>query len=81
MNIFLEFLPNIHFLFKNLVFTGGIRADYHNVYGTFITPRFHAKYSPDDLFTLNFQQAEAHEHLMQLQKILCFGKFTGNNNA
>lgn len=36
---------------KNLVLTGGIRADYHNEYGEFFTPRFHAKYSPDDLFT------------------------------
>ncbi|MBX3044619.1 MAG: TonB-dependent receptor [Candidatus Kapabacteria bacterium] len=37
---------------KDVVLTGGLRADYHNQYGEFFTPRFHAKYSPDDLFTL-----------------------------
>ncbi|HLW08001.1 MAG TPA: TonB-dependent receptor [Marinilabiliaceae bacterium] len=26
----------------------GIRADHHNLYGTFITPRLHARYSPND---------------------------------
>lgn len=52
-----EYIPGIFAEYSflgltDLVLTGGIRADYHNVYGTFITPRFHAKYSPDDLFTL-----------------------------
>jgi outer membrane receptor for ferrienterochelin and colicin len=37
---------------ENVVLTGGIRADHHNTYGMFYTPRFHAKYSPDELFTL-----------------------------
>jgi outer membrane receptor for ferrienterochelin and colicin len=52
-----EYIPGIFaeysFLgFTDLVLTGGLRADYHNTYGTFITPRFHAKYSPEDLFTI-----------------------------
>jgi hypothetical protein len=29
---------------QNFVFTAGLRADNHNIYGTFITPRFHVKY-------------------------------------
>lgn len=29
---------------KNLTLISGIRADYHNVYGLFYTPRFHFKY-------------------------------------
>lgn len=29
---------------QNFIFTAGLRADNHNLYGTFITPRFHIKY-------------------------------------
>lgn len=29
----------------DLAFIAGVRADFHNKFGTFITPRFHAKYS------------------------------------
>ncbi len=30
---------------ENLTFVAGIRADLHNLYGTFVTPRFHARYA------------------------------------
>lgn len=30
----------------------GLRADHSSVYGTFITPRFHLKYAPNDVLTL-----------------------------
>ncbi|MDX1315525.1 MAG: TonB-dependent receptor, partial [Eudoraea sp.] len=30
----------------------GIRADFHNLYGTFITPRFHLRYEPIDRFII-----------------------------
>ncbi|RPD99634.1 TonB-dependent receptor [Aureibaculum marinum] len=30
----------------NLNLTAGIRIDYHNLMGTFVTPRFHARYTP-----------------------------------
>jgi hypothetical protein len=33
---------------KNLTLTGGFRADWHNIYGWFATPRFHAKYQIDE---------------------------------
>jgi outer membrane receptor for ferrienterochelin and colicins len=51
-----EYIPGVYaeysFLgIKDIVLTGGLRADYHNIYGEFFTPRFHAKYSPNDLFT------------------------------
>lgn len=32
---------------KNLSITGGIRSDFHNLYGTLITPRLHLKYQFD----------------------------------
>lgn len=31
---------------EKLNLTAGVRVDYHNLLGTFITPRFHAKYTP-----------------------------------
>lgn len=30
----------------------GLRADHSSLYGTFLTPRFHLKYAPSDLFAL-----------------------------
>lgn len=52
-----EYIPGIFAEYSfiglsDVVITGGFRADYHNQFGAFYTPRFHAKYSPDDLFTL-----------------------------
>src|SRR5690606_32384748 len=29
----------------NLLLTAGLRADYHNLIGTFVTPRLHARYT------------------------------------
>lgn len=37
---------------KNLVVVAGLRADYNNLYGAFVTPRFHAKYDWDENTTL-----------------------------
>ena len=37
---------------ETLSLIGGLRADYHNLYGTFFTPRFHFKYSPSDKITI-----------------------------
>ena len=31
-----------------IILMGGIRADYSDIYGTFVTPRAHIKYAPDD---------------------------------
>ncbi len=32
---------------KDLTLTGGVRADFHNLYGTFFTPRMHLRYQLD----------------------------------
>jgi outer membrane receptor for ferrienterochelin and colicin len=44
-----EYIPGIfteysYSGFQDLTLTGGLRADWHNIYGWFATPRFHAKY-------------------------------------
>ena len=37
---------------EKLTAMGGLRWDHSNVYGSFITPRMHLKYSPNDVVTL-----------------------------
>lgn len=44
-----ESVPGVFFEYtysnqKNLMVLAGIRSDFHNLYGTFFTPRFHLKY-------------------------------------
>lgn len=34
-----------------LTFMAGIRADFHNIYGNFVTPRMHFRYQPDPRWT------------------------------
>lgn len=54
-----EIVPGI---FSEATYTGidkltlvlGLRADAHNLYGTFVTPRIHAKYALSSLTTLRF---------------------------
>ena len=46
-----EFVPGAYFQYtykptSNITLLAGIRGDYHNEYGFFVTPRFHAKYDP-----------------------------------
>lgn len=48
-----EYIPGLfteysYYGIRNLTLTGGLRADWHNIYGWFATPRFHAKYQIDD---------------------------------
>ena len=37
---------------EQLTAMGGLRWDYSNIYGGFVTPRMHLKYSPNDIITL-----------------------------
>lgn len=37
---------------NKLVIMGGIRVDNSSIYGTFITPRAHVKYAPNDIFSI-----------------------------
>lgn len=47
--VFLQYDFKYHDRFNLLA---GIRADYSSVYGLFLTPRFHAKWSPNDWITI-----------------------------
>ncbi len=52
-----ESVPGIFFEWthkKGHLYTlmAGIRADFHNLFGTFYTPRFHFRYAPTEHFTL-----------------------------
>jgi outer membrane receptor for ferrienterochelin and colicin len=54
---FFESVPGAFFEYtfagiENLSLTGGIRADFHNLYNTLITPRLHIKYQFDPYNTL-----------------------------
>ncbi len=37
---------------EKLIVMGGLRWDHSNIYGSFITPRMHLKYAPNDIVTL-----------------------------
>lgn len=39
-------------LSDKLIAMGGVRIDHSSVYGTFVTPRAHVKWSPDDIISL-----------------------------
>ncbi len=39
-------------------FVGGLRADHHNLFGSFITPRFHLRYAPSDALSLRLSAGE-----------------------
>ncbi|MCF8366311.1 MAG: TonB-dependent receptor [Bacteroidales bacterium] len=46
----MESVPGVFFQYtytdpEKITFIAGIRADFHNIYGTFYTPRFHVKYN------------------------------------
>ncbi|MBK8943965.1 MAG: TonB-dependent receptor [Ignavibacteriae bacterium] len=54
-----EFIPGAFFQYtfqpeENLALISGVRADFNNKFGMFITPRFHARYSPLANTTLRF---------------------------
>ena len=37
---------------EKLIVMGGLRWDHSNIYGSFVTPRMHLKYAPNDIVTL-----------------------------
>ena len=49
--VFLQYTYNPVYAFSVI---GGIRSDFSNVYGTFITPRLHIRYSPLESTSLRF---------------------------
>lgn len=43
-----------------VILMAGLRADKSDVYGTFFTPRFHAKFSPSDYFSLRLSSGKGY---------------------
>ena len=51
-----DFVPGVfsEYTFKpspKITFMAGLRADFHNTFGTFVTPRVHLRYGPNELLT------------------------------
>lgn len=45
---------------EKLTLMGGIRIDHSNLYGTFFTPRFHFKWSPNSVFTMRLSAGKGY---------------------
>jgi outer membrane receptor for ferrienterochelin and colicins len=43
-----------------LTFMAGIRADFHNIYGNFVTPRMHFRYQPDPRWTFRLSAGKGY---------------------
>lgn len=43
-----------------LTLMGGIRVDHSDIYGTFVTPRFHLKWSPANVFTVRLSAGKGY---------------------
>jgi outer membrane receptor for ferrienterochelin and colicin len=60
-----EIVPGIfaEYTFKpneNLTFMTGVRADFHNLFGTFVTPRMHLKYNFANHYTLRLSAGKGY---------------------
>ncbi len=51
---------------KDLTLVGGIRVDNHSNYETFVTPRFHLKYSLDDVTTMRLSAGKGYRSAIVL---------------
>lgn len=45
---------------NKLTLMGGIRVDHSDIYGTFATPRFHIKWSPNNIFTMRLSAGKGY---------------------
>ncbi|OGU56910.1 MAG: hypothetical protein A2X64_02670 [Ignavibacteria bacterium GWF2_33_9] len=64
---FHETVPGLFFEYtysgiKDLVLTAGVRSDWHNLYGTLITPRFHLKYKLDEFNTVRASMGKGYHN-------------------
>ncbi len=52
-----------------LVLMAGLRADHSSLYGTFVTPRFHAKFAPNRLFSLRLSAGKGYRTVHALAEM------------
>jgi outer membrane cobalamin receptor len=78
-----EFVPGIYIEdtytgINNLTLVGGIRADFHNLYGTLITPRIHARYEFSELASIRASAGRG----MRVANLIAdnFSAFASNRN-
>jgi hypothetical protein len=45
---------------NNIIFMAGLRMDHSNIYGTFLTPRFHLKWAPSHIVTLRLSAGKGY---------------------
>ena len=55
--IYAQYTYNLN---DKLVAMAGLRADRSSVYGTFVTPRFHVKYAPNNAFNIRLSAGEGY---------------------
>lgn len=55
--VYAQYTLNIH---HKLTMMAGLRADHSSVYGTFVTPRFHLKFMPSDVFTVRLSAGKGY---------------------
>ncbi len=55
--VYAQYTYNLH---NKLTAMAGIRADHSSIYGTFVTPRFHVKFAPNDIFTLRLSAGKGY---------------------
>ena len=51
-NVFGAYAQYTYKMGEKLIVMGGLRWDHSNIYGSFVTPRMHLKYAPNDIVTL-----------------------------
>ncbi len=70
--IYVQYTLDLH---HKLTAMAGLRADHSSIYGTFVTPRFHLKYTPADLFTLRLSAGKGYRtaHAMAENNYLLAG--------
>ncbi|MBQ9666305.1 MAG: TonB-dependent receptor [Bacteroidaceae bacterium] len=55
--IYAQYTYNLH---EKLIAMAGLRADHSSLYGTFVTPRLHLKYTPADFVTLRLSAGKGY---------------------
>lgn len=55
--MYAQYTYNLH---HRLTAMAGIRLDHSNVYGTFVTPRFHLKYAPADIVSIRLSAGKGY---------------------
>ncbi|MFA4047229.1 TonB-dependent receptor [Prevotella sp. PCHR] len=55
--MYAQYTYNLHHRFTAMA---GIRLDHSNVYGTFVTPRFHLKYAPADIVSIRLSAGKGY---------------------